>query len=101
MRLLRLIEHVSLDGVIEISTGDSGGSTFPYGDWTAPYRTPEGLCKVLELYGEEFDLVGTYVFNPNFNVQLGYFRFWNGTYIQNNAPRSTADMFYVQSTIRY
>ena len=57
MRLLRLIEHVSLDGVIEISTGDSGGSTFPYGDWTAPYRTPEGLCKVLELYGEEFDLV--------------------------------------------
>ena len=57
MRFLRIIEHVSLDGVIEISTGDSAAGPFPYGDWTAAYRTPEGLLRVLDLYGEEFDVV--------------------------------------------
>ena len=57
MRFLRIIEHVSLDGVIEISTGDSAAGAFSYGDWTAAYRTPEGLLRVLDLYGEEFDVV--------------------------------------------
>jgi hypothetical protein len=37
MRKLKIIEHISLDGVIQVS-GDDGD--FPYGDWTAPYRTP-------------------------------------------------------------
>jgi len=39
MRKLKIIEHISLDGVIQVS-GDDGD--FPYGDWTAPYRTPAG-----------------------------------------------------------
>ena len=39
MRKLKVMEHISLDGVIQVS-GDDGD--FPYGDWTAPYRTPEG-----------------------------------------------------------
>ena len=37
MRKLRIIEHISLDGVIQVS---GEGGDFPYGDWTAPYRTP-------------------------------------------------------------
>ena len=37
MRKLKIIEHISLDGVIQVS-GDDGD--FPYSDWTAPYRTP-------------------------------------------------------------
>ena len=36
MRKLKIIEHISLDGVIQVS-GDDGD--FPYSDWTAPYRT--------------------------------------------------------------
>lgn len=56
MRKLKIMEHISLDGVIETSTG-SGESDFPYGDWTAPYRTPEGLAIVTEMYGESFDLL--------------------------------------------
>ncbi len=50
MRKLRIFEHISLDGVIEVSGG-------PYGDWTGPYRTPAGLAIVLALYGESFDLL--------------------------------------------
>jgi len=54
MRTLRIIEHISLDGVIQVS-GDDGG--FPYGDWTAPYRTPAGRDAMTAAHGERFDLV--------------------------------------------
>lgn len=57
MRKLKIIEHVSLDGVIQIAGGPGDDGDFPYGDWTAPYRSPAGLAKVLELYGERFDLL--------------------------------------------
>ena len=43
MRKLKLIEHISLDGVIQAS----GEDDFPYSDWTAPYRTPAGRDLVL------------------------------------------------------
>ncbi|GLQ47836.1 dihydrofolate reductase [Dyella lipolytica] len=56
MRKLKIIEHISLDGVIEVSNG-LGDSDFPYGDWTAPYRSPAGLEKVLAIYGETFDVL--------------------------------------------
>ncbi len=56
MRKLKIIEHISLDGVIQIS--DPGGeSKLPYGDWTAPYRTPEGFAIVTAMYGESYDLL--------------------------------------------
>lgn len=54
MRTLKIMEHISLDGVIEVG---SPGGDFPYGDWTAPYRTPEGFAKVAARYGERFDLL--------------------------------------------
>src|SRR6516162_1204203 len=54
MRKLKIIEHISLDGVIQTS-GEDGD--FPYGDWTAPYRTPAGRDAVLAAHGESFDLV--------------------------------------------
>jgi dihydrofolate reductase len=53
MRKLKLIEHISLDGVIQTS----GEDDFPYSDWTAPYRTPAGRDVVLALQGERFDLL--------------------------------------------
>ena len=57
MRKLKLIEHISLDGVIQASGGPGEDGDFPYGDWTAPYRTPEGLATTLSLYGGNFDLL--------------------------------------------
>jgi dihydrofolate reductase len=56
MRKLRIFEHISLDGVIQVS-GGPGEDDFPYGDWTAPYRSPAGLAMMLAAYGESFDLL--------------------------------------------
>jgi len=53
MRTLKIIEHISLDGVIQ-SSGEDG---FPYADWTAPYRTPAGRDAVTAAQGERFDLL--------------------------------------------
>ena len=53
MRKLRIMEHISLDGVIQ-SSGEDG---FPYADWTVPYRTPAGRDALLAAHGEKFDLV--------------------------------------------
>ena len=54
MRKLKIMEHISLDGVIQ-TTGEDGG--FPYGDWTAPYRTPAGREALLAAHGGSFDLL--------------------------------------------
>jgi dihydrofolate reductase len=54
MRKLKIIEHISLDGVIQASRDDDD---FPYADWTAPYRTPAGRDAVLAAHGEKFDLL--------------------------------------------
>lgn len=53
MRKLKIIEHISLDGVIQ----HSGEDGFPYADWTAPYRTPAGRDAILAAQGESFDLL--------------------------------------------
>ena len=53
MRKLKVIEHVSLDGVMQ----NSGEDGFPYGDWTAPYRTPAGRDVMRAAHGESFDLL--------------------------------------------
>lgn len=54
MRKLKIMEHISLDGVIQHS---ADGDDFPYSDWTAPYRTPVGRDAVTAAYGEAFDLL--------------------------------------------
>ena len=54
MRNLKIIEHMSLDGVIQNTDDDDD---FPYGDWGARYRTPEGRDAMLAAYGESFDLL--------------------------------------------
>ena len=54
MRKLTIVEHISLDGVIQNSADDGD---FPYADWTAPYRTPAGRDAVLAAHGESFDLL--------------------------------------------
>jgi dihydrofolate reductase len=54
MRKLKIMEHISLDGVIQHSSDDGD---FPYSDWTAPYRTPAGRDAVLAAYGGSFDLL--------------------------------------------
>jgi dihydrofolate reductase len=54
MRKLKIMEHISLDGVIQVSR-DEGD--FPYSDWTAPYRTPAGRDAIMAAQGARFDLL--------------------------------------------
>ena len=54
MRKLKIIEHITLDGVIQHSADDGD---FAYSDWTAPYRSPAGRDAVFALQGESFDLL--------------------------------------------
>jgi dihydrofolate reductase len=51
MRKIKIMEHISLDGVIE------QGQDYIYGDWTNPYRSPTGLEAVMEAQGSVFDLL--------------------------------------------
>jgi dihydrofolate reductase len=53
MRKLRIMEHISLDGVIQ----SSGEDNFPYSDWTMPYRTPAGRDALAAAHGGSFDLL--------------------------------------------
>ena len=53
MRKLKLMEHISLDGVIQ-SSGEDG---FPYAEWTVPYRTPAGRDELFAAHGGRFDLL--------------------------------------------
>lgn len=54
MRKLTIVEHISLDGVIQHS---ADGGDFPYSDWTAPYRSPAGRDAMVAAYGENYDLL--------------------------------------------
>lgn len=54
MRKLKIMEHISLDGVIQHSADENG---FPHENWTASYRTPTGAATVLAMYGDSFDLL--------------------------------------------
>ena len=55
MRKLKIVEHISLDGVVQ--TTSSPDDDFPYGDWTAPFRSPAGLKIVTEMYGKTCDVL--------------------------------------------
>lgn len=51
--------------------------------------------------GSELDLIATYTYSPNFNVQFGYLWFWYGSFVENNSPRGDATQLYLQTTFRY
>jgi dihydrofolate reductase len=65
LRKLKIFEHISLDGVIRQVRGSGEDGDYPYGDWTAPYRTPAGRDVVLAAHGESFDLLlGRRTYDP-------------------------------------
>jgi hypothetical protein len=56
MRKIRIMAHISLDGVISPG-GPNEDSDYAHGGWTAPYRTPAGAAAVAEAQGKSFDLL--------------------------------------------
>ncbi len=58
MRKIRIIEQISLDGVIQAPGGrDEGGDDYAHGGWTTPYRSAAGAEAVAEAQGKSFDLL--------------------------------------------
>ena len=57
MRKIRIMEHISLDGVISPGARGEYSDEFAHGGWTAPYRSPAGLEAVIEAQGRSFDLL--------------------------------------------
>lgn len=59
MRKIRILEHLSLDGVIQAPGGPqedrSGG--FAYGGWSAPHDDPQGGEAIVAAHGDDFDLL--------------------------------------------
>jgi hypothetical protein len=57
MRKLKITEHISLDGVIQVSGEDAD---FPYGDWTAPDRPPAGREAIIAAHGGSLMKMGDF-----------------------------------------
>jgi dihydrofolate reductase len=58
MRQIRIIEHISLDGVIQSPGGpDEDSSGFKYGGWAVPHGDPAGGEAIVAAHGESFDLL--------------------------------------------
>jgi dihydrofolate reductase len=57
MRKIRIIEHISLDGVIQSPGGRNEDGDYAHGGWTVPYRSPTGGEAVAEAMGSSFDLL--------------------------------------------
>lgn len=53
MRKIRIMAHISLDGVIQHENDEN----FAYGNWTTPYRNPAGLEAVVKAQGSVFDVL--------------------------------------------
>lgn len=53
MRKIRIMQHVSMDGVMQHENDEN----FTNGGWTTPYRSPAGLAAVMEAQGSDFDLL--------------------------------------------
>ena len=57
MRKLKILEHISLDGVIQAPGGPGEDGDYPYGGWAAPHDDPEGGKAIVAAHGDDFDLL--------------------------------------------
>jgi dihydrofolate reductase len=57
MRKIRIMEHISLDGVIQAPGGPSEDLPYPYGGWAAPHDDREGGEAIVAAHGDDFDLL--------------------------------------------
>ena len=57
MRKIKIIEHITLDGVIQAPGAPGEDGDYPYGGWAAPHADPDGGKAIVEGQGEVFDLL--------------------------------------------
>lgn len=77
MRTIRIIEHISLDGVIQAPGGpdeDTGGG-FSHGGWAFPHSDPAVGEAIASAHGERFDLL---LGRRTYDIWAGYWPKQNG-----------------------
>jgi len=57
MRKIKIMEHITLDGVIQAPGRPGEDGDYPYGGWAAPHDDPEGGEAIVAGQGETFDLL--------------------------------------------
>jgi dihydrofolate reductase len=57
MRKIKIIEHISLDGVIHAPGGPREDGDYPYGGWTVPHSDPAIGEAIVAAHGKDFDLL--------------------------------------------
>ncbi|HEX3993121.1 MAG TPA: dihydrofolate reductase family protein [Acetobacteraceae bacterium] len=57
MRRIKILEHISLDGVIQAPGGPEEDGDYPYGGWAAPYADPAVGETIVAAHGQSFDLL--------------------------------------------
>lgn len=58
MRKIRILEHISLDGVIQAPGGpEEDPNDFKYGGWAGPHADPDGGEAIVAAHSEAFDLL--------------------------------------------
>ena len=68
---------------------------------------PVGTIGTGKNVGQELDMIATYAYNPNFDVQLGYSWFWYGSHFTGANSKlggktlQDATQIYVQTSLRY
>jgi dihydrofolate reductase len=57
MRKIKILEHMSLDGVIQAGGGPNEDGDYPYGGWAVPHRDPAVGKEVLTVHSQPFHLL--------------------------------------------
>jgi dihydrofolate reductase len=57
MRKIRIIEHISLDGVIQAPGGPNEDGHYPHGGWAVPHSDPAVREAIDAGHGNAFDLL--------------------------------------------
>lgn len=57
MRKIKIIEHITLDGIIQAPGGPGEDGDYPYGGWAAPHDDPAGGEAIVTAHGDDFDLL--------------------------------------------
>jgi dihydrofolate reductase len=70
MRKIRIIEHISLDGVVQAPGGpNEDNDGFPHGGWSAPHGDPAVGEAITAAHGAAFDLL---LGRRTYNIWSGY-----------------------------
>jgi dihydrofolate reductase len=82
MRTIRIIEHISLDGVIQAPGGpeEDRDARFDYGGWAFPFHDDEAGAAIVAAQGQGFDLL---LGRKTYDIFAGYWPHRQGPMAEN------------------